>query len=288
MAGLPKADVEITEELVRHLVATSPWPTPNEVHFVARGFDNETWWADGRGVRIPRRELAVPALLNEQRWLNEVVADLAIATPALIFRGEPTDRFAFPWSITHFTEGTAGIAVAPTVRGDSAHQLGTVLRTLHRTAPTEAPTNAFRGVALQARHENLLARLASVDDETRRVVERWFEQGLSAAEHDGPLVWLHGDVHPGNLIFNEGELVGLIDFSDLCAGDPAVDVGGALFSLPAKSHAAFWSGYGTTDDDLRARAHAWAVLFVILHLQIELEEHTTLAHEALAWLAAAT
>ena len=251
---------------------------------MARGFDNEIWWADGRAVRIPRRAVAVPALINEQQWLNKVVSDLPLEAPAVMYRGAPSIHFPYPWSITHFCEGTPGIVIAPTTRGNSAKQLGAALRALHHEAPSDAPTNPFRGVALAQRQENLLTRLAQVDSSTRSVVLHYFERGVNAAEHSGPGVWLHGDVHPGNLIFREGELVGLIDFSDLCAGDPAVDVGGALFSLPAERHREFWSAYSDVDHDLHARAYGWAALFAILHLQIGLDEYTALGNDGLAWL----
>ena len=119
------------------------------------------------------------------------------------------------------------------------------------------------------------------------IVARHFERALTAQPFADDPVWIHGDVHLGNLIFDDQELVGLIDFSDLACGDPAVDLGGALLSLPHEAHERFWQSYGHTDRDLELRALGWAALLAVLHLQIEIAEHTVLAREALAWLASA-
>jgi len=35
----------------------------------------------------------------------------------------------------------------------------------------------------------------------------------------GPPLWLHGDLHPGNVLVSDGCLSGVIDFGDLTSGD---------------------------------------------------------------------
>jgi hypothetical protein len=39
----------------------------------------------------------------------------------------------------------------------------------------------------------------------------------------GPPVWVHGDLHPGNLLAREGALHAVIDFGCVAVGEPAVD-----------------------------------------------------------------
>jgi aminoglycoside phosphotransferase (APT) family kinase protein len=48
----------------------------------------------------------------------------------------------------------------------------------------------------------------------RRGRTRWAGQSL----------WLHGDLHPANVLTSDGDLCGMVDFGDLCAGDPAFDL----------------------------------------------------------------
>ncbi|GGW65555.1 hypothetical protein GCM10010320_53520 [Streptomyces caelestis] len=45
-------------------------------------------------------------------------------------------------------------------------------------------------------------------------------------------MWLHGDLHPANMLTADGTFCGVIDFGDLCAGDPALDLAAAWILLP--------------------------------------------------------
>ena len=40
----------------------------------------------------------------------------------------------------------------------------------------------------------------------------------------GPPVWIHGDLHPCNLLVTDGRLSAVLDFGNLTAGDPATDL----------------------------------------------------------------
>ena len=66
---------------------------------------------------------------------------------------------------------------------------------------------------------------------------------LTAPGYDGPPVWLHGDLHPANILVNDGQVSGVIDFGDITAGDPASDLSVAWMLLPPGYHAIFWSAY---------------------------------------------
>jgi aminoglycoside phosphotransferase (APT) family kinase protein len=87
-------------------------------------------------------------------------------------------------------------------------------------------------------------------------------------------VWLHGDLHPANILVNDGQVSGVIDFGDITAGDPASDLSVAWMLLPPGCHAIFWSAYqaasgragGPADDALRARARGWALNLAVVFL----------------------
>lgn len=58
-------------------------------------------------------------------------------------------------------------------------------------------------------------------------------------------VWLHGDLHPGNVVVRKGGLVGLIDWGDMTGGDPATDLAAAWTLLRSDAERqAFWGRYG--------------------------------------------
>jgi aminoglycoside phosphotransferase (APT) family kinase protein len=77
--------------------------------------------------------------------------------------------------------------------------------------------------------------LADYDTATRWAIDRarhlidadaatavW-EAALAAPPHEGPAVWVQGDLE-GNCLVRGGRLCGIVDWGSACAGDPAVDV----------------------------------------------------------------
>ena len=83
-------------------------------------------------------------------------------------------------------------------------------------------------------------------------------------------MWLHGDLHPANILVHRGRISGVIDFGDITAGDPASDLSVAWMLLPTGGHATFWSAYqaagGRADDAVRARARGWALNLAVVFL----------------------
>ena len=76
----------------------------------------------------------------------------------------------------------------------------------------------------------------------------------------GAPVWLHGDLHPANVVVSDGTLSGVIDFGEMCAGDPATDLAAAWVLLPAGAASRFFAAYGDVDDATIRRSQGWAVL----------------------------
>ena len=90
------------------------------------------------------------------------------------------------------------------------------------------------------------------------MLARLWDEALAAPPWPGPDVWVHGDLHPANLLVEAGRLSAVLDFGDLCVGDPATDLvsGWMLFDGPARE--AFRRASGT-DDATWARGRGWAV-----------------------------
>jgi aminoglycoside phosphotransferase (APT) family kinase protein len=55
--------------------------------------------------------------------------------------------------------------------------------------------------------------------------------------------------------------VGVVDFGDLGAGDPATDLAGALMSLPFDALEMFFTTYGASDAATMWRTIGWALHF---------------------------
>jgi aminoglycoside phosphotransferase (APT) family kinase protein len=75
-----------------------------------------------------------------------------------------------------------------------------------------------------SRDERVRSGLATLPaDRGRALLERW-ERASAAPTWDDPGWWIHGDLHPGNLVVDGPALSGIIDWGDLAAGDPATDL----------------------------------------------------------------
>jgi len=259
----PRADVTIDAGLVRRLLEPAGISSDG-LEQVGSGFDNEMWRAGSVVVRLPRRAAAVELLRNEQRWLTDVTTGVALETPSIMWRGEPTDFYPYPWTVTSWIDGEIAMRQGPLTSPAAAVRLGHTLAAIHRTAPHDAPMNPFRGVALSERAESFTLNNQRDGDGW---LERHFLHALRAPRFAGQPRWLHGDVHGGNLIVRDGDLVGLIDFGDLCGGDPASDLGGALLA----THPTAWKSLTDTyqaDGATWQRAFGWLSLFIALHLRI--------------------
>jgi len=91
-------------------------------------------------------------------------------------------------------------------------------------------------------------------------VRRAWEAALAAGAWAGQPVWLHGDLHPANLLVADHELSAVIDLGLLGVGDPACDLMVAWTYLSADSRAAFRSAVAV-DDATWSRGRGWALLF---------------------------
>lgn len=75
----------------------------------------------------------------------------------------------------------------------------------------------------------------------------------------------HGDLHPGQLLFDAGHrLSGILDWDEACIGDPAFDLQPVFRLLPAAARPTFWAAYGADDAAERARHIALSTSLALL------------------------
>jgi aminoglycoside phosphotransferase (APT) family kinase protein len=90
--------------------------------------------------------------------------------------------------------------------------------------------------------EGWLAVLASGERAT--AARRIWDDAVVVPEWDGVPSWIHGDLHPANVVVANGTLSGVVDFGELCAADPAADLAAAWVLLPAGTAPRFLDTYG--------------------------------------------
>ena len=92
---------------------------------------------------------------------------------------------------------------------------------------------------------------------------------------------LHGDLHLRHLLVHEGALSGVIDFGDICRGDPAIDLMVCWALLPPEGWAEFHATYGAVDEARLLRARVLALdLCAALVLYAAHEGMTAVEEEA--------
>ncbi len=286
-------ELDIDSQLVRRLLSTqfphlahlplSPVPTSGTDHTLFR-------LGDDMVVRMPRIHWATEQADLERRWLPQLAPRLPLAVPEQVTMGEPGEGYPWPWTVYRWLDGESAIdnPAADTIR--TAVDLARFIRALQAAdaagGPAADATVGGRGAPLAARDadtRDAIARSRGLVDNDA-ITAAW-EAALRAPAHDGPAVWIHGDLEPGNLLLRDGRLSAVIDFCCLCLGDPAVDLIPAWSVFSGKARAAFRSALGV-DDATWARGKGWALSTAIIALPYYVDTNPFMAANARRKLAA--
>jgi aminoglycoside phosphotransferase (APT) family kinase protein len=100
-----------------------------------------------------------------------------------------------------------------------------------------------------------------------------------------PTAVCHGDLHFRHVLVDDGRVTGLIDWIDLCRGDPALDLQLTWSVLPPEARGAFFAEYRDVDDATLLRARALALFLSAALLEYAHHEgFASIEREALASL----
>lgn len=262
----PIAEVDISAGLIEHLVRSQCPELAGEVRIVAHGWDNVVArLGQDYVVRMPRRELAAGLIANEARWLPHIGPMVPVDVPEPVFAGRPDGDYPWAWLIARWLPGRPVTAVPVDRRALIAAELGSAHAALHRPAPPDAPANPYRGGPLSERVEVATERLSAMP--SGQALRPLWDAALAAEPWARESVWLHGDAHPANLLATRDDrprLGAIVDWGDLTAGDPAVDLAAGWLAFNATDRAAYRSAYvaagGADDAATWVRARGWAVL----------------------------
>lgn len=259
-------------DLVRRLVDGQfpQWATLPLARVPDDGWDNSTFrLGETMKVRLPTAARYAGQVEKEHRWLPRLAPRLPLPLPRPLAVGAPGEGYPFPWSIQSWLPGTPAASAPIADPRRFGTDLAGFLRALQaidaREGPPAGPHSFFRG-----------GQLAVYDAETRRCLqalegridataatEVW--EAALAAPWQGPSVWVHGDVAPGNLLVEDGRLSAVIDFGSCAVGDPACDLVVAWTLLSGEGREAFRAGLAA-DEGTWARARGWALWKALLVL----------------------
>jgi aminoglycoside phosphotransferase (APT) family kinase protein len=260
----PAPDVQVDVSLVRRLVAAQfpQWASLPSEPVESSGWDNTIFrLGSDLAVRLPRRRVSAEHVSNEHHWLPILAPQLPLPVPVPVGRGVPGVGYPWQWTVCRWLTGELA-ALAPVAdMGRTATSLARFVAALQAIDPAGGSVHEFRGVSLAAHDDDTRAAAAVLQGslDISSVLGVW-EAALAASAWTGQPVWMHGDLHPANLLVERGELSAVIDFGLLGVGDPACDLAVAWTYLSGPAREVFRSVLAV-DNATWSRGRGWALQF---------------------------
>lgn len=271
-------EVETDVSLVRRLLAAQfpRWADLPIEPVPSAGTDNALYrLGDDMAVRLPRIHWATGQAEKEHRWLPRLAPHLRLAIPVPLAMGKPAEGYPWVWSVCPWLEGEDATTARITDLRRAAADLARFVAALHRIDPAGGPPagehNFGRGMPLRTRDADTRAAIASLDGmlDADAVTAAW-DTALQAPAWDGPPVWVHGDLAPGNLLVQRGRLGAVIDFGGLGVGDPACDLMVAWNLFSGESRGVFREALAV-DEAMWARGRGWALSVALIFIPYYLQ-----------------
>jgi aminoglycoside phosphotransferase (APT) family kinase protein len=281
------AEITVGEVLARRLIASQFPEVPLEpLTRLGEGWDNGGRWV----FRFPRRAVAIPGFEREMEALPKLAPRLPLPIPEPVYRGRATAEFPWPWFGARHVLGVEPLGLDEAARRRLARPFARFLRALHAAPLIDGlPTDPMGRADMAVRVPKTDASLIDLETEglwrTPRSVAALLEEAASLPPPEAVSV-LHGDLHMRHvLVDGSGATSGVIDFGDICVGDPSVDLTLLWSMLPSAGRADFLDEYGPLRDDQLVRARVLAInLCAVLALYGRHERMPAVEREALAGL----
>lgn len=211
-------------------------------------------------ARLPRTEWATDQAAKEAKWLPKLAQHLPLELPVQLAMGHSAEGYPFEWSVYTWLPGeNANGTINDLDR--AAVDLATFIKALRQVDTTGAPLRPphRRGGPLAEGDEQVRQSVKQLGDriDGDATLRSW-EESLSAPAWDGPEVWVHGDLLPGNLLVVNGWLSAVIDWGGLNVGDPACDLQPAWNVFASDSRTRFRAEL-EVDDASWLRGRGWAL-----------------------------
>ncbi|WP_275292837.1 aminoglycoside phosphotransferase family protein [Amycolatopsis sp. La24] len=226
------------------------------------GSDNVLYrLGDELSVRLPRGEWAAGQPEKESRWLPRLAPHLPLAIPEPVALGAPGEGYPWHWSVSRWLPGSppdiGGLACPARIAAELARFVAALHRIPADPSLAAGPHNGFIGAPLARRDAETRAAIAETDVFDSAALTAVWDAALAAPPWPHPPVWVHGDLHPGNLLIADGQISAVLDFGGLGVGDPACDALIAWTLLPPSAREIFRAESGLDEDSwTRGRGYA--------------------------------
>jgi len=259
-------EFKISSILVKNLLLQQfpQWVDLDLVALKPEGTDNVMYKLGGdKVVRLPRIEIAVPSLEKEILWLPKLASKLPIPVPKLIGVGDPSIEYPYPWFVYKLLEGSPIGEINILDKEQAAVDLGQFIIAMQNVKYRNSPM-CRRGKPLSNRNQETREAInLSKDYFDDKLLTQLWDFVLKTPAWEGDPVWIHGDLHPGNLLVKDGRISAVLDFGLCGIGDPAADLMVAWTVLDKDSRKRFRS-IVKPEDATWNRGYGWALALGIV------------------------
>ncbi|MEU8267706.1 aminoglycoside phosphotransferase family protein [Sphaerisporangium sp. NPDC049002] len=256
-------EIETDVGLVRRLLAGQfpHWADLPVEPVASYGTDHDIYrLGDHLVARLPRIGWATAQAAKEAEWLPKLAPHLPLAVPVQLAMGHPAEGYPFGWSVYEWLPGENANGTIDDL-DQAAVDLAAFVTALRQvdTAGAQPRAPGARGGPLVEADEHVRRSIAQLGDRVDGAAAlRSWQESLDAPAWDGPDVWVHGDLLPGNLLVVDGRLSAVIDFGGLNTGDPACDLQPAWNVFAGHSRERFRAELAV-DDASWLRGRGWAL-----------------------------
>jgi aminoglycoside phosphotransferase (APT) family kinase protein len=206
--------VRVEEALAEAL----PGVEPHKVRTIETGWDSVAVEVDGEWiVRVARREEVAATYRVEIALLPELAPLFPVAVPAPVRAGPD-------WILTR------RIAGQPFHKGAEIRPLGELLAALHAFPVERAQQLGAETHDPQTDVERFRTHVLPLLDPDERAAAESLLDEHAAAPYEPRLT--HADLGPEHVLVERGRIGGVIDWTDMRIGDPAIDLAWALGASP--------------------------------------------------------
>lgn len=233
-----------------------------------KGTDNQiVRIGDDLCARFPKVAWALDTARREALALP-LFAGSPIALPEVYGLGSPGESYPHEWSVLSWLPGTP---LEDSALRDPMAEAGRLADFFQfvRSVPADpafrfSAANNGRGAPLATRDAPFQAALARLPEVNTEWANRLWADAMRANPASAP-VWLHGDVHPGNVLVEDGRISGIIDWGLCGVGDGACDLLTAWAMFDRAPRDVFRKAIGASDAEW-LRGAGWALSMAAIYL----------------------
>lgn len=165
-----------------------------------------------------------PGVAQDEFRLLQVLSEKQLPTPRAYLLDESGTIFPQPYIVLEYIDGNPQFM--PRNPAGFIQQLALSLSKIHQVSSSEVPFLPLQEEVCARHLKQMLSSILPHEEAVRSALQ----SGWPPERHN-PRVLLHGDFWPGNVLWKDEQLVGIIDWEDAAVGDPLADLAGCRLEI---------------------------------------------------------